>query len=135
MTEHPNIMKALQQAQGDKMLSLDQRAENYRLFDEMMKEGVYLPNLVSRIKELEDKVREMQVPRSAPMDEELFFVMEDAVKDDEDVIKARNHREHILEVVLTEFCLKDSRFAEADRAYHTLVNSTYVRRKSGKDQP
>lgn len=130
MTEHPNIMRALQQAQGDKGLTLDQRAENYKLFDEMMKEGVHLPSLVTRIKELEDKVREMQVPKSTPIDAELFAVMEDAVKDDEEVIKASNHREHILEVVLTEFCMKDARFAEADKAYHTAVNSAYIRRKS-----
>lgn len=135
MSDYSNILKALKSANVDTAnnLSWEQRADNYTAFDELMKEGVHIPSLMKRISELEEKVRTMSVPAPSPIDTELFSVMEDAVRKEPEVIRARDHREHMMEVILTEVCMKDSRFIDADRSYRTAVNSAYVRSKAEKD--
>lgn len=122
MTDYANILKALR-TEG---MTADRKAENYRAFDELMKQGVSLPDLMQRLETLEARVKEMDEPQA-----EVFAVMESAVSDDPDVVKAKARREEVMERILTESCMRDKRFAEADRDYRATVNAAYVKAKSG----
>ena len=124
MTDYANILKALR-SEG---MTADRKAENYRAFDELMKQGVSLPDLMQRLETLEARVKEMD---EHPQDREVFAVMESAVSDDPDVVKAKARREEVMERILTESCMRDKRFAEADRDYRAVVNAAYVKAKSG----
>ena len=137
MSDYSNILKALKSANTETSSNLtwEQRADNYTAFDELMKEGVHIPSLMKRISELEEKVRTMSVPAPCPIDPELFSVMEDAVSKEPEVIRARDNREHVMEIILTEACMKDPRYVEADKAYHTAVNSAYIKQKPSAPQP
>ena len=126
MTDYSNIMKALRSGSGE--MDLGKKAENYKAFDELMRQGVSLPDLVQRLESLEARVKEMD---DNPHDREVFAVMESAVSDDAEVIKAKAHRDEVMERILTESCMRDKRFAEADRDYRATVNSAYVKLKSG----
>jgi hypothetical protein len=55
--------------------------------------------------------------------------MESAVADDAEVIKAKAHRDEVMEKILTESCMRDRRFSDADREYRTAVNAAYVKAK------
>lgn len=107
---------------------IGKKAENYRAFDELMKQGVSLPDLMQRLETLEARVKEMD---EHPQDREVFAVMESAVSEDPDVVKAKARREEVMERILTESCMRDRRFAEADRDYRAVVNAVYVKAKSG----
>lgn len=122
MTDYANILKALR-TEG---MTADRKAENYRAFDELMKQGVSLPDLMQRLETLEARVKEMDEPQA-----EVFAVMESAVSEDPDVVNAKARREEVMERILTESCMRDKRFAEADRDYRATVNSAYVKAKSG----
>lgn len=118
MTDYSNILRALQSG-----TDYSAKADNYRAFDELMKQGVSLPDILRRLEALEAKERE-----PSP-DAGLFKVMESAVAEDPEVVKAKEERERLMETVLTEACLKDPRFAKADKDYRTAVNSAYVKMK------
>ena len=122
MTDYANILKVLR-TEG---MTADRKAENYRAFDELMKQGVSLPDLMQRLETLEARVKEMDEPQA-----EVFAAMESAVSEDPDVVKAKARREEVMERILTESCMRDRRFAEADRDYRATVNSAYVKAKSG----
>lgn len=109
-------------------MDLGKKAENYKAFDELMKQGVSLPDLMQRLETLEARVKEMD---EHPQDREVFAVMESAVSEDPDVVKAKARREEVMERILTESCMRDKRFAEADRDYRAVVNAAYVKLKSG----
>ena len=121
MTDYANILKALR-TEG---MTVDKKAENYRAFDELMKQGVSLPDLMQRLETLEARVKEMDEPQA-----EVFAMMESAVSEDPDVVKAKARREEVMERLLTESCMRDRRFAEADRDYRATVNAAYVKAKS-----
>lgn len=122
MSDYTNIIKAL----GGGQTPLDKQAENLRAFDELNRQGIAIPDLLRRLDTLEAKVKDMG---ERSQDAELFAVMESAVSDDPEVTGARAHRERMMETVLTEACMKDPRFAEADKSYRTAVNAAYVRMK------
>ena len=124
MTDYSNIMKALRSGSGE--MDLGKKAENYKAFDELMRQGVSLPDLVQRLESLEARVKEMD---DNPHDREVFAVMESAVSDDAEVIKAKAHRDEVMERILTESCMRDRRFSDADREYRTAVNAAYVKAK------
>lgn len=119
MTDYANIIRALQGG------GLDRQAENLRAFDELTRQGGSVTDLLKRIEALEAQVKST----TPAQDEGVFAVMASAVEDDPEVASAREHRERMMEAVLTEACLKDPRFAEADRAYRNAVNSAYVKKK------
>lgn len=123
MTDYANILKALR-TEG---MTVDKKAENYRAFDELMRQGVSLPDLMQRLESLENRVKEMD--EHPQQDREVFAVMESAVADDADVVKAKARREEVMEKILTESCMRDKRFAEADRDYRAVVNAAYVKLK------
>ena len=123
MTDYANILMALR-TEG---MTVDKKAENYRAFDELMRQGVSLPDLMQRLESLENRVKEMD--EHPQQDREVFAVMESAVADDADVVKAKARREEVMERILTESCMRDKRFAEADRDYRAVVNAAYVKLK------
>ena len=85
---YDNILKALGKEDPQQTgLSYQQQTENYQTFSDLMKQGVYIPDLLKRIETLEAQVRE-QGTRKDAMDADLFSVMEASVKGDEEV-KAR----------------------------------------------
>ena len=123
MTDYANILKALR-TEG---MTVDKKAENYRAFDELMRQGVSLPDLMQRLESLENRVKEMD--EHPQQDREVFAVMESAVSEDPEVVKAKARREEVMERILTESCMRDKRFAEADRDYRAVVNAAYVKLK------
>jgi hypothetical protein len=120
MTDYSNILNALR---GN---GLDRQAENLRAFDELTRQGVRIPDLLKRIEDLEAQVKDRP---PASQDESVFSIMASAVEDDPEVVSARDRRERAMETVLTEACLKDPRFADADREWRSAVNAAYVRLK------
>lgn len=108
-------------------MDLGKKAENYKAFDELMRQGVSITDLVQRLESLEARVKEMD--EHPQQDREVFAVMESAVSDDAEVIKAKARREEVMERILTESCMRDKRFAEADRDYRAVVNAAYVKLK------
>lgn len=129
--DYANILNAIN---GSK-LTPSQISENYKAFDEIQKQGVYLPDLIKRIEDLEQKVKSVEtVP---DMSAEVFTVMESAVKDDEEVKVARRKAQDLKSRIITEICVKDPRYKSALDEYRATVNRVYVAsREEGKgDSP
>ena len=124
---YENILKAVN-SEG-KALSTKQQADNYSTFSELMKQGVYLPDLLKKIDDLESRVDEMGKPKENPIDAELFAVMEQAVKDDTGVLEAKRRLQNEKTRVISEMCIRDERYREAFDAYRRAVNSAYVSQK------
>ena len=110
-------------------LSPQQKSDNYELFNKMMRDNVYLPDLVKKIDDLEKKVDEMGKPKENPIDAELFAVMEQSVKDDTGVLEAKRRLQNEKTRVISEMCIRDERYREAFDAYRRAVNSAYVSQK------
>lgn len=126
--QYSNILKAL--GTNNNTLSTQQQADNYAAFSKMMNEGVYIPDLVKRLDALETEVSDLRKsPAAAPIDADLFLVMESAVKDDPDVKNARQRMATEKTRVLTEICSKDTRFKEALDDYRREVNRAYINQK------
>lgn len=129
--DYSNILNAIN---GPK-LSASQISENYKAFDEIQKQGIYLPDLIKRIEDLEQKVKTVE---SVPdMSAEVFTVMESAVKDDDAVKIARKKAQDLKSRILTEMCLKDPRYKSALDEYRATVNRIYVasREEKKEDSP
>ena len=126
--DYANILNAIN---GPK-LTPSQMSENYKAFDEIQKQGVYLPDLIKRIEDLEQKVK--TVGTSPDMTSEVFSVMESAVRDDESVKVARRKAQDIKSRILTEMCIKDPRYKAALDEYRATVNRVYVASKEEKKE-
>ena len=104
---YSSILKALGKEdppQGG--LSYQQQSENYSAFSDLMKQGVYIPDLLKRIETLEAQVREQGQKRDT-LDADLFSVMESAVKGDPDVKQARQRLAEEKTRVITDLCMRD----------------------------
>jgi len=121
---YENILKAVN-SEG-KALSTKQQADNYSTFSELMKQGVYLPDLLKKIDALESRVDEMSKPKENPIDAELFAVMEQAVKDDPAVVEARRKLQAEKTRVISELCMQSEAYRDAFNQYRRQVNSSYV---------
>lgn len=132
--QYSNILKALGGNQGQQgvqqsgALTLQQQADNYTTFQSLMNKGVYLPDLLKRIDDLEARVSEMK-PARQEMDLELFAVMESAVKNDPDVKIIRQRMYDEKTRVITDICMQDQKFREAVDGYRRAVNAAYIRQK------
>lgn len=128
-----NILKALggkpQQSSG---LTIQQQSDNYNAFSELMKQGVYLPDLMKRMEGMEAKIKEMDARRSAE-DMDLFAVMESAVKDAPEVKEARQRMADEKSRVIARMCMDDPGYRDAVESYRRVVNQTYVKRKEGTE--
>ena len=129
--EYDNIIKALGKEdpqQGG--LSYQQQSDNYSAFSDLMKQGVYIPDLLKRIETLEAQVRE-QGARKDTMDADLFSVMEASVKGDEEVKAAKQRLADEKSRVIAEICSKDEGYMKAMEDYRRTVNAAYIRNKEG----
>lgn len=126
-----NILKALG-GQGQQLsgLTMQQQSDNYSAFSELMKQGVYLPDLMKRMEGMEAKIKEMDARRSAE-DMDLFAVMESAVKDAPEVKEARQRMADEKSRVIARMCMDDPGYRDAVESYRRVVNQTYVKRKEG----
>ena len=121
-----NILKALGKEdpqQGG--LTYEQQSANYSAFSQMMKDGVYIPDLLKRIETLEAQVKEQAVKKDT-LDADLFSVMEQAVKGDPDVKKARQRLAEEKTRVITDLCMRDEGYRGAMESYRRAVNAAYV---------
>lgn len=109
-------------------LTLDQQAENYNMFSEMMKQGVYLPDLVKKVDVLTAEVESLKTKAKTEVDTDLFEAMEASVKGVPEVKAAKQHMADIKSAVITELCMKDPRFQEAYDEYRRAVNKAYIDR-------
>lgn len=122
---YDNIQKILNGGSGDG-LSVTQKSDNYETFNRLMKENVYLPDLLRKIDDLEKKVNDMDKPKENPIDAELFGVMEQAVKDDPAVASARHTLQNEKTRVISELCIRDESYRKAFDEYRHVVNAAYV---------
>lgn len=132
MEQYSNVMKALQGMQSPATasapgLTYEQQSANYSAFSELMKKGVYLPDLMTRMEELEAKVKSLEAQPRHDANAELLAVMEASVKGDPEVREARQKVADIKTSIITEMCLKDPRYAQAVEDYKTTVNRVYIR--------
>lgn len=126
--QYSNIAQAVREGPQKANLTYQQQADNYNTFSELMKQNVYLPDLVKRLDALEAKVRELDRPHDQT-DRELFAVMEKSVKDDPEVRRARERMASEKTRVLTDLCIKDPGFQEAYSAYKKTVGDAYIKQK------
>ena len=125
MSDYSNILNALNSKSQSK-LTPAQEVANYSAFSDLQKQGVYLPDLMKRLDDLESKVRSMDA--SGPkMDKEVFLVMEAAVKGNTRVKEAARRMADAKSRVLMEVCMRDAGFKEAYDAYRNTVNEEYVK--------
>ena len=106
-------------------LTYQQQTDNYSAFSDLMKQGVYIPDLLKRIDALEAQIKE-QGARRDTVDADLFAVMESAVKGDAEVKRARQRLAEEKTRVISEICSKDEGYRQAMEAYRRAVNAAYV---------
>ena len=123
---YENIMRAVN---GGNQLTTAQQSENYSTFSELMKQGVYLPDLLKKIDSMEKRMAEIEKPKENPIDAELFAVMEQAVKDDPEVMGTKRTLQSEKTRVISELCIKDEQYRKAFDSYRRAVNSAYVSQK------
>lgn len=123
---YENIQKALGTGNA---LSAQQQADNYDMFGRMMKEGVYLPDIVKKIDALESEVKEMRKPKESAMDAQLFAVMEQSVRDDPEVVTARRKLQDEKTRIISELCMSKEGYRKLFDEYRTAVNAAYVAKK------
>lgn len=132
---YDNILKALSKQEEPAPqagLTLQQQSDNYSAFSDLMKQGVYIPDLLKRIDALEAQVKE-QGQRKDTIDADLFSVMEASVKGDEEVKAARQRLADEKSRVISEMCARDEGYRSALDAYRRTVNAAYIRSKESTD--
>lgn len=125
--DYSNILQAIN-GQNNSMDDLNRRNENYKLVDQLNQEGVSLKDALGQIETLKKEIEELKRPSKA-VDEDLFAVMESAVKDDPAVIEAKRRVSEEKTRVIAELCAKDPKFMAARDEYRRAVNQAYVRSK------
>jgi len=120
---YENIMNAI----GKGKLTPAQEVQNYSAFSELQKQGVYLPDLVKRISDMEAKLANIEQSKT-DADADLFAVMEQAVKDDREVREAHRRISDEKTRIIAEMCAKDEGYNHAVADYRRAVNSAYIRR-------
>ncbi len=125
---YENILGALNSKPQSK-LTPAQEVANYSAFSDLQKQGVYLPDVMEKLKELDElKKRLDSIEKSAPaVDEAVFSTMESAVSKNHAVAEARKRMESTQAVIMQELCMKDPRYKEAYDAYRAAVNREYVK--------
>ena len=125
--DYSNILQAIN-GQNNSVDDLNRRNENYKLVDQLNQEGVSLKDALGQIEILKKEIEELKRPSKA-VDEDLFAVMESAVKDDPAIIEAKRRVSEEKTRVIAEFCAKDPKFMAARDEYRRAVNQAYVRSK------
>lgn len=123
MADYSHILQAVQTPKADdRKLTTAQELDNYAAFSELMKRGVYLPDLIKRMDE---------PPQDTPeiIDEDILEVMESAVSDDDEVKEAYRKVVESKNAVLRRLCLSDQDFRKAHEEYQRVVRRKYVELK------
>lgn len=79
-----------------------EQSQNYETFSMLMKEGVYLPDLIKRLDDMEAKVKALESQPKQDTNAELFSVMESAVRNSNPVRDARQNVADVKTQILTE---------------------------------
>ena len=127
---YENIKKAV-----NSPLSTEQKNENFKAFNALMEKGVYLPDLLDKIREVDDLKRRIEEMQSPPINAELYAMMESAVKDDAEVIKATEAIEARREAIIDGLCRKDPDYIRLSEARRTAVESAYAKKNRVKPSP
>ena len=109
-----------------RQLSTLEQSQNYETFSMLMKEGVYLPDLIKRLDNMEAKVKALESQPKQDTNAELLAVMEQAVKNHPDVKASRQHVADVKSAIITEMCMQDQRYRDALESYKTMVNKVYI---------
>ena len=109
-----------------RQLSTLEQSQNYETFSMLMKEGVYLPDLIKRLDEMESKIKTLESQPKHDTNAELLAVMEAAVKNNPEVKQARQKVADAKTAIINEMCMKDPRFKDALEEYKTTVNRVYI---------
>jgi len=128
---YENILNAVK-GSGDG-LTTQQKADNYSTFSKMMENNVYLPDLVKDMEALKTRVQELEKPRTSEVDAEIFSVMEHAVKDDPDVVQAKNRLARAKTRIISELCMRDEEYRRLFDEYRTAVHTKYVGIREDKE--
>lgn len=131
--QYSNILKALggtpqanEPAPSMGGLSMAQQAENYDTFSKLMREGVYLPDLIKRLDDMETKIKTLESQPRHDANAELLAVMEAAVKSNQEVKTSRQKVADAKTMIINEMCMKDPRYRQALEDYKTTVNRVYI---------
>lgn len=126
---YDNIMNALK---TQSKLTPSQEVENYNAFSTLQKEGVYLPDLMKRINDMETRLAGYEKSRQEA-DADLFAVMEQAVRDEQTVREARQRVQDEKSRIIAELCGKDEGYRRAVEEYRRTVNAEYIRQKEPQE--
>lgn len=107
-------------------LTMAQQAENYDTFSKLMREGVYLPDLIKRLDDMETKIKTLESQPRHDTNAELLAVMEAAVKSNQEVKTSRQKVADAKTMIINEMCMKDPRYRQALEDYKTTVNRVYI---------
>ena len=118
-----------------RQLSTLEQSQNYETFSMLMKEGVYLPDLIKRLDDMEAKVKALESQPKQDTNAELLAVMEQAVKNHQEVKTARQHVADVKSAIITEMCMQDQRYRDALEAYKTTVNKVYIQTRESNGGP
>ena len=107
-------------------LTMEQQSANYAAFNELMKEGISIPDLLKRMDDMESKIKTLESQPKHDTNAELLAVMEAAVKNNPEVKQARQKVADAKTAIINEMCMKDPRFKDALEEYKTTVNRVYI---------
>ena len=127
---YENILKAMKPGEG---LTVQQQSDNYKAFSELMKEGVYIPDLLKKIDTMEKRIEALDKPKESVLDAELFSVMENSVKEDPSVLEAKAALQSAKTRVISELCMRDEQYRQLFEDYRRKVNTAYVSKKESKN--
>lgn len=103
------------------------QVDDYQLFDKLRREGRSLQEIVKQADEAEAlRKRVDELSRRPPVDEEVFPVMESAVRDDPEVTAARDALSRARSNVISAILMRDPAFKEAFDNYRQVVRCRYV---------
>lgn len=117
--DYSNIYKAFNPNQ------ISVQNDNYRMIEQLNKDGVSLRDLVNDVSDLKRRMEESK----ASIDEDLFRVMESSVKDVQSVEDAKSKVSEEKNRVIADICMKDDGFRRAYEEYKRIVNQAYVDKK------
>ena len=128
MADYNNILNAL----GKTALSPQKQSENFEAYRKLNDEGIYIPELLQKLKQLEERVENIEKPKENPIDAELFSVMEQAVKDDASVMNAKRALQNEKTRIISELCMATPEYRKAFDEYKTAVNAAYISKKESQ---
>ena len=107
--------------------------DNFRLLEQMNKEGISLRDTLNDIADLKKRMAEAE-SKKPQIDEDLFQVMEASGRDVDSVKSAKNRVTIEKNRVIADLCMKDEGFRKAYDDYKRVVNQAYIEKKEGQGE-